>query len=288
MSLLSALDSSLSPSTDWQIYAINDDGTLEFRVPLSAILALLEAGDIPDLSTIYAALVHAHVIGDVTGLQAALDALTAALAGKAATSHTHTIANVTGLQTDIDDLTAAIAAKADAAATTAALATKADDAATTAALATKASDSATTTALAGKLPVLVDGLPDIDHSANGPQTSTFAAGASITVMDCVYLGSGGKWLKSDADAAATAAGLLAISLESKNDTEAMKVALPGSFVRDDTWAWTVGAPIYLSGTPGALTETPPAAEDSVTRVVGFAFSADVIWFDPSPDYVTHA
>jgi hypothetical protein len=50
-------------------------------------------------------------IGDITGLQTALD-------GKAATSHTHTIANVTGLQTAID-------AKADASATTSALAGKA-------------------------------------------------------------------------------------------------------------------------------------------------------------------
>jgi hypothetical protein len=70
-----------------------------------------------------AAAVHAHVIGDVTGLQAALDGkqaagsyaaavhthgisdvtgLQAALDGKAATSHGHAIADVTGLQTALD------------------------------------------------------------------------------------------------------------------------------------------------------------------------------------------
>lgn len=43
----------------------------------------------------YAASTHSHVIADVTGLQTALD-------GKAATSHTHTIANVTGLQAALD------------------------------------------------------------------------------------------------------------------------------------------------------------------------------------------
>jgi hypothetical protein len=42
-----------------------------------------------------ASLVHGHAIGDVLGLQAALD-------GKAALSHTHTIAQVTGLQTALD------------------------------------------------------------------------------------------------------------------------------------------------------------------------------------------
>ena len=44
---------------------------------------------------------HVHLIGDVTGLQAALDGKQAA-GSYAAASHTHTIANVTGLQTALD------------------------------------------------------------------------------------------------------------------------------------------------------------------------------------------
>lgn len=76
----------------------------------------------PDLSTYATAIAlstglagkankaHTHAVGDVTGLQTALDdkqvkgdyatskALTDGLAGKANTAHTHTIANVTGLQ----------------------------------------------------------------------------------------------------------------------------------------------------------------------------------------------
>lgn len=46
-----------------------------------------------------AALVHTHVIGDVTGLQSALN-------GKAALVHTHAIADVTGLQTALDNASA--------------------------------------------------------------------------------------------------------------------------------------------------------------------------------------
>jgi hypothetical protein len=59
-----------------------------------------------------AALVHAHVIDDVTGL-------TAALSGKAASVHTHAIADVTNLQTELNNrvtnavLTAGLANKAD-------------------------------------------------------------------------------------------------------------------------------------------------------------------------------
>ena len=62
----------------------------------------------------YAASVHTHGISDVTGLQTALD-------GKASSSHTHTIANVTGLQSALDakatpaDVTSAVASVVNAA-----------------------------------------------------------------------------------------------------------------------------------------------------------------------------
>jgi hypothetical protein len=55
-------------------------------------------GDVTGLQTALdgkAATTHAHAIGDVTGLQAALD-------GKAVSSHAHAIADVTGLQTALD------------------------------------------------------------------------------------------------------------------------------------------------------------------------------------------
>lgn len=135
--------------------------------------------------------------------------------------------------------------------------------------------------------IVLNGSPGGDHAADGPTTATFNAGATVTVMDTVYMGSAGKWLLTDADATSTASGMLGISLESKTDGQAMKVALSGSFVRDDTWNWTVGGTIYLSTTAGALTQTQPVGTDDVIRVVGFAVSADVIYFNPSPDYITH-
>ena len=145
------------------------------------------------------------------------------------------------------------------------------------------------TAIDAKASIAMDGTPDTDHTSTGQTTSTFAAGEDVTVMDLVYFKSDGEWWKTDADAAATAGGvMLAISLETKSDGQAMKVALPGSFVRDDTWNWTVGAPLYVSLSPGAITATAPSATDDVVRVVGFAVSADVIYFNPSADYATVA
>ena len=134
----------------------------------------------------------------------------------------------------------------------------------------------------------VDATPDTDHTANGPQTNTLNSGYSSTIMGLVYLGSSSKWLEADADATGTSINLLGIALEAKTDTQAMNVALAGSFVRDDTWSWTPGVPLYVSGTLGAITATKPSGSGDVVRTVGYAVTADVIFFNPSSDYVTLA
>lgn len=131
--------------------------------------------------------------------------------------------------------------------------------------------------------VNLDGTPAADHTAVGPVTNTFAAGYSSAIGDLVFFGSGGKWLEVDADAVATCNGLMGIALEAKSDTEAMLVALPGSFVRDDSWNWTVGATLYAGETLGLPQETIPTGADAIIKVIGFAVSADIIFFNPSPD-----
>lgn len=134
----------------------------------------------------------------------------------------------------------------------------------------------------------LDATPDTDHTANGPQTSTLNAGYSSAIMDLVYLNANGKWLEADADATATSINLLGMALEAKTDGQAMNVALAGSFVRDDTFNWTIGVPLYVSGTLGAITATKPSGSGDVVRTVGYAVTADVIFFNPSSDYVTLA
>jgi hypothetical protein len=143
--------------------------------------------------------------------------------------------------------------------------------------------------LTGTVPVAgLDATPDTDHTANGPQTNILTSGYSSTIIDLVYLGSSSKWLEADADATGTSINLLGIALEAKTDTQAMNVALAGSFVRDDTWAWTPGVPLYISGTLGAITATKPTGTGDVVRTVGYAVTADIIFFNPSSDYVTLA
>lgn len=128
-------------------------------------------------------------------------------------------------------------------------------------------------------------LPTLDGQCTGHVSSSWAAGYSSAAADLVFLGSSSKWLEADANAVATCKGLLGIALEAKTDTQIMKVALPGSMVHFDAWAWNPGAQLYASGTLGGITETAPVAEgaDTQIKVIGFAVDADTIFFNPSPD-----
>ena len=134
----------------------------------------------------------------------------------------------------------------------------------------------------------LDATPDTDHTANGPQTSTLNSGYGSAPMDLVYLGTGGKWLEAQADATARSINLLGIALEAKADTQAMNVALPGSIVKDLSWTFGVGVPLYVGTTLGLITATKPTGSGHVVRTVGYSLSATTIFFDPSPDYVTLA
>jgi len=125
-----------------------------------------------------------------------------------------------------------------------------------------------------------------DHSANGPHCNTLASGYSSTIMDLVYLGSSSKWLQTDADVVGESINMLGIALEAKSDTQVMNVALPGSFVRDDSWGWTAGVPLYVGLVSGQITATRPSSVNDVVRVVGYAVSSNIIFFNPSSDYIT--
>jgi len=127
-------------------------------------------------------------------------------------------------------------------------------------------------------------VPSADATATGFVTSAFNSGYSSTAVgDLVYLDASATWQKVDADAVATCKGLMGIALTVAASGASVKIALPGSFVRLNAWAWTVGATLYAGETPAAMQETIPTGADAIIRVVGFAVNADYIYFYPSQD-----
>ena len=48
---------------------------------------------------------------------------------------------------------------------------------------------------------------------------------------------------------------------------------------------SVGDPVYLSETTGLVTTTAPTTSGAVVRVVGYKVAANIIYFNPSQDWI---
>lgn len=128
--------------------------------------------------------------------------------------------------------------------------------------------------------------PTTDGNVSGPATAEFNCGySSSAVGDLVALDASGTWQKTDANT--NYYGLIGVAMEVKSSGQALLVALPGSIVYATAFpTLTIGSPVYMSETAGAVTQTVPATTDAAVRVVGWALHADKIYLAPSPDFFT--
>jgi hypothetical protein len=81
--------------------------------------------------------------------------------------------------------------------------------------------------------------------------------------------------RADADSSTTAP-VFCLALEAGSGSK--KVLMRGQ-VCDTSWNWSAGK-LYLSTTTGGMTQTKPSGSADQIQVLGFALSADTIWFDP--------
>ena len=130
----------------------------------------------------------------------------------------------------------------------------------------------------------LNALPGTDDTFEGTSIIGRNAGATIAQWEAVYLGSAGTWLLADANGSSTypARGLATAAY---SDTNAAEVLVSG-VARNDAWAWTIGGAIYLSGTAGALTQTAPSTSGDKVQLLGYALSADSMYVNPSPEFLT--
>lgn len=121
-------------------------------------------------------------------------------------------------------------------------------------------------------------------------TEVVTAGETIAFGELVYLkAADSQWYLADADADATSGAVkLAIAVTSGTDNNPMTVLHYGKIRADAKFpALTVGAPAYVSTTPGAVQVAQPSGTDDVIRIAGHALTADELFFNPSNDYITH-
>lgn len=128
--------------------------------------------------------------------------------------------------------------------------------------------------------------PTTDHLWNG-NVMILTAGENVVLGDVCYLKSDGKFWKAKADAEATADTMLVISTATIS-ANATGVFMLEGFIRDDSlYNMTVGKKQYISAaTGGAITETAPATSTNIVRIIGYGYSADVLYFKPSGTYIT--
>jgi hypothetical protein len=114
-------------------------------------------------------------------------------------------------------------------------------------------------------------------------------GETVAQFDTLYVYAANtaqaEYRKADASAGTTMP-VVALALVAGSGTQ--KIILRGR-IRNDAWNWTVGAGesslIYASETTGALTQTKPTTTGARVQIVGYALTADIMFFDPCLAYV---
>lgn len=116
------------------------------------------------------------------------------------------------------------------------------------------------------------------------------AGAALAFGDLIYLAvADSRWELVDADSVTTAGAVWTgmCVLAAAADGDPTTVLLQGNIRADANFpALTVGAPVYAGTTPGDIQVAQPSGTDDVVQVVGFAITADSIYFNPSQVYIT--
>lgn len=123
-------------------------------------------------------------------------------------------------------------------------------------------------------------------------TVTGTGGATIAFGDLVTLDKDdSRWELVDISVAAAATGdargIIGVAVTSSSDGGALTVLLNGIVRADANFpALTIGAPVYAS-TTGDIVVTQPTTTDHVIRIVGYALTADEIYFNPGNVWTTH-
>ena len=116
-------------------------------------------------------------------------------------------------------------------------------------------------------------------------TVTGTGGATIAFGDLLYLDSAtSRWKLTDADAATTSDRMIAMAVSTSTDGTAVTLLLSGIIRADAKFpALTIGSAVYVGETAGEIQVAIPTGADNVIRRVGYALTADEIYFNPSMD-----
>lgn len=120
-----------------------------------------------------------------------------------------------------------------------------------------------------------------DHDINADK---WFFGTGVTSAGrLIYLSSTGAWGGADASAASTAKGMISVAVGTNPSTDG--VVIRGFVYLTVDAGGNVGDPVYLSETGGAVTTTAPTTSGAVVRVMGYKVATNIIYFNPSQDWI---
>lgn len=141
------------------------------------------------------------------------------------------------------------------------------------------------TQLAEGASIALDAAGSADGAYSGI-TIAGTAGATLAFGDLVYLASAdSRWELADADAASTSDRMMGmVVLAAAADGDPTRLLLMGTIRADAAFpALTIGSAVYVGETAGDIQVAIPTGADNVIRRVGYALTADEIYFNPSMD-----
>jgi hypothetical protein len=110
----------------------------------------------------------------------------------------------------------------------------------------------------------------IDKELVGANTNGFSNALCIDASTATFI---------DASAAAQeTTPCVGLALESD---AGIKELLIQGYIRNDAWTWAPGLPIFLSLTPGLMTQEVPAGDGTYVQILGVARQTNIIFFNPS-------
>lgn len=134
--------------------------------------------------------------------------------------------------------------------------------------------------------VILDTLLSADeHWSGTAELGTMGYGVT-TVGDLMYLGGDGKWELAQADSDTKSKGKLGICLEAVAEDATCLVLLWGKVRSAAFPAFTVGGIVYISeDTAGDMETVAPTGSGEIVRIIGYANTAEELYFCPSNTYV---
>ena len=91
----------------------------------------------------------------------------------------------------------------------------------------------------------------------------------------------GILVNADKDTSVAATGFLAYALGTDPDADGMML---NGFVYQEDHGFTIGAPLYLKDN-GQINNTAPTAAGDYVRIIGYATTTDVFYFNPDNTWV---